>query len=214
MSGAVPFVFEPTGEAKRHAPATKRNRDAIADVLKDSLPDSGQVLEIASGTGEHIVHFARYFPQFTWQPSDPDPAALKSIAAWREEARLPNLFLPIEIDASGDWDVEPADAIICINMVHISPWAATTGLFRNTGRVLRAGGVLYLYGPYRRSGVPTAQSNEQFDQSLKSRNPAWGLRNVEDLVAEAAAVGLSLQQILEMPANNLSLIFRHANSAI
>jgi SAM-dependent methyltransferase len=214
VSGPVPFVFEATGETRHHAPATERNRDSIVDVLKDALPVSGHALEIASGTGEHIVHFARCFPQLTWQPSDPDPAALESIAAWREEAMLPNLLLPIEIDASGDWNVEPADAIICINMVHISPWAATTGLFRNASQVLRAGGVLYLYGPYRGSGVPTAQSNEQFDQSLKSRNPAWGLRNVEDLVAEAAAVGLSLQQILEMPANNLSLIFRHANSAI
>jgi SAM-dependent methyltransferase len=214
VSGPVPFVFEPTGEAKRHAPATERNQDAIVDVLKGGLPVSGHVLEIASGTGEHIVHFARCFPQLTWQPSDPDPAALASIAAWREEARLPNLLPPIKIDASSDTNADPADAIICINMVHISPWAATTGLFRNAARLLQAGGMLYLYGPYRRIDVPTVPSNELFDQSLKERNSAWGLRHVDDLVSEASAAGLSLEQVVEMPANNLSLIFRVAHSAL
>jgi SAM-dependent methyltransferase len=212
VNGAVPFVFEPTGEAKRHAPATERNRDAIVDVLKGSLPDKGHMLEVASGTGEHIVHFARCFPQLAWQPSDPDPAAIASIKAWCAEAALSNLLPPIEIDASRDWNVDPADAIICINMVHISPWTATTGLFRNAGRVLRESGMLYLYGPYRRIDVPTAPGNEQFDQSLKDRNPVWGLRYVEDMVTEAAAVGLAFEKLIEMPANNVSLIFRAVSS--
>jgi SAM-dependent methyltransferase len=208
VSNSTPFVFDPTGEAKRHAPATERNRDAIVEVLQGILPPGGQVLEIASGTGEHIVHFARSFPHLTWQPSDPDPVALASIKAWREETASSNLLQPIQIDASAEWPVDHADAIICINMVHISPWAATGGLFRNAGRVLPIRGLLYLYGPYRRHGMPTAPSNDQFDQSLKERNPAWGLRQVEEVVAEAATAGLFLEHLVEMPANNVSLIFR------
>jgi SAM-dependent methyltransferase len=214
VSGPVPFVFERKGEAKRHAPAAERNQDAIVAVLKGILPEGGHVLEIASGTGEHIVHFARCLPHLTWQPSDPDPVALASIGAWREETALPNLLAPIEIDACGEWNVDAADAIICINMVHISPWEATLGLFRNASRVLGNGGMLYLYGPYRRRDLATAPSNEQFDQSLQSRNAAWGLRYVEDVVASAAASGLSFDELIEMPANNLSLVFRASRRAI
>lgn len=201
-------MFEPTGEAKRYAPATERNRDGIAKVLEDALPSRGRVLEIASGTGEHIVHFAHCFPDLEWQPSDPDAAALASIAAWREEAALANVCPPICLDASSDWDVDPIDSIICINMAHISPWAATLGLLRNAARMLPKGGLLYLYGPYRRHDVPTAPSNEEFDLSLKDRNPDWGLRYVEDVAREASDVGLHLDSVIQMPANNLSLIFR------
>jgi SAM-dependent methyltransferase len=204
----APFVFEATGEAKRHAPATERNRAAIAEVLRGILPEKGIVLEIASGTGEHIVHFADIFPHLSWQPSDPDPVALASIAAWSGEGSHSNLQSPMQIDASANWPVDHADAIICINMVHISPWAATLGLMKNAGRVLPVGGMLYLYGPYRRHDAPTAPSNQQFDQSLKERNPEWGLRYIEDLVAEASNAGMTLDRIIEMPANNMSLIFR------
>jgi SAM-dependent methyltransferase len=208
MVKPTPFVFESTGEAKRYAPATERNRDAIVDVLKDILPPQGLVLEIASGTGEHIVHFAQQFPNLTWQPSDPDPAALASIAAWSAEAACANLNPPMHIDASADWNVDHADAIICINMVHISPWHATLGLMQNAARVLAKGAALYLYGPYLQSGLPTAPSNAHFDESLKSRNPEWGLRSVEAVAVEADIVGLRMTDVIQMPANNLSLIFR------
>lgn len=205
-------MFEPTGEAKRFAPATERNRDAIADVLSEVLPPHGLVLEIASGTGEHMVHFASRFAHLSWQPSDPDPAALASIAAWREEAAQTNLMPPMQIDASADWAIDHADAIICINMVHISPWDATLGLLRNAGRILPDDAPLYLYGPYRQHDRPTAPSNEAFDQSLKDRNAAWGLRYVEEVMVAASNFGLGFDRLIEMPANNLSLIFRRLNS--
>lgn len=214
MQKPQPFLFEPSSEAKRYAPATERNRDAIADILAETLPPHGLILEIASGTGEHVVHFARRFPHLSWQPSDPDPAALGSIMAWTAESKADNILPPIEIDTSTTWPIGHADAVVCINMVHISTWAATLGLLENAARVLPAGGTLYLYGPYRRREVPTALSNEEFDRSLKERNPDWGLRYVEDVVAEASKAGFALQELAEMPANNLSLIFRLASSDI
>ncbi len=207
MEKPQPFVFGPAGEAKRYAPATERNRDAITDILIEVLPATGLILEIASGTGEHVVHFAQKFPQFKWQPSDPDPAALASIEAWIADSETVNLLPPLQLDASTMWSVAHVDAVICINMVHISPWAATLGLLRNAARILPAGGLLYLYGPYRRYDVPTALSNEQFDRSLKDRNADWGLRYVEDVAKEASNVGMHLESLVEMPANNLSLIF-------
>lgn len=149
MVKPAPFVFEENGEAKRYAPATERNRDSIAEVLADILPHHGMVLEIASGTGEHVVHFAGLFPHLTWQPSDPEPAALASIAAWSAERTHGNLRAPLQLDASTIWSVDHADAILCINMVHISPWVATLGLLRNAVRILPSGAPLYLYGPYR-----------------------------------------------------------------
>jgi hypothetical protein len=204
-----PFVFEPTGEAKRYAPATERNRGAITDVLRETLPQQGTVLEIASGTGEHIVHFAACFPYLTWQPSDYDAAGLASIAAWSAEAALPNISPPVQIDASAPvWPIAKADAILCINMVHISPWSATEGLMAGAGRLLPRGAMLYLYGPYREQEVPTAPSNEDFDRSLKSRNPDWGLRSVEDVTALASEHSLLLDARISMQANNLSLVFR------
>ena len=194
---------------KRVAPAAARNADAIAAVLAEVLPASGVVLEIASGSGEHALHFARAFPQLIWQPSDPDPEALLSISAWAEEAGLPNLRPPIALDAAAEpWTVVNADAIVCINMVHISPWAATQGLMAGAGRVLSAGAPLFLYGAYRQEGVPFAPSNEVFDRSLRSRNPEWGVRRLEDVTAEAERHGLALESVQPMPANNLSVVFR------
>lgn len=198
----------PAVAGKRHAPATQRNRDAIVAVLRDALPSSGLVLEVASGSGEHAVHFAGAFPDLDWQPSDPDPAALASIAAWRAEADLPNLRPPIRLDAAGDWPVGQADAILCINMVHIAPWEATLGLLKGAGAALPPGGLVYLYGPYTRAGMDTAPSNLSFDASLKARDSRWGLRAVEDVIAAAEAEGLIFGRLIEMPANNLSLLFR------
>lgn len=194
---------------KRHAPATLRNRDAIMEVLRGALPRRGTVLEVASGSGEHAVHFAQVFPALDWQPSDPDPAALRSIAAYADDADLMNVAPPLMIDASAeDWPLDSADAILCINMIHISPWEATLGLLRSAAKLLPPDGLLYLYGPYIQPGVETAESNLAFDQSLRSRNSAWGLRDVADVETAAAERGLRLEAIVPMPANNLSLIFR------
>lgn len=198
-----------SGHEKRCAPAALRNREPIAAVLREVLPERGTVLEIASGTGEHAVYFAAAFRQLVWQPSDPDPAAVASIRAHREEAMLANLRAPLRLDAeSARWPVETADALLCINMVHISPWSATQGLMNGAGRVLGRGAPLVLYGPYRRAGVPTAGSNEAFDASLRARDSQWGLRPLESVEAEAAANGLDLERIAEMPANNLTIVFR------
>lgn len=193
---------------KRFAPATERNREPIREVLARILPATGTVLELASGSGEHAVAFARAFPALTWQPSDPDPAALASIAAWRAEAALPNLAAPIPLDVCGTWPPIDADAIVCINMVHISPWEASIALFAGARDVP----LLYLYGPYRFSGA-TAPSNEAFDQSLRARDPRWGVRDVDDLVALAAANGFALAETIAMPANNHSLVFRSSGRA-
>ena len=194
---------------KRFAEATERNREPIAAVLRDVLPEIGLVLEIASGTGEHAVHFARSFPHLLWQPSDPEPASLRSIEAWRAEAGLFNLLPAVALDArAAEWPVEAVDAILCINMVHISPWAATEGLMRGAGRLLANGAPLYLYGAYRRAGVPTAPSNEAFDASLRASDPEWGVRALEDVAAEAGKHGLALERVTAMPANNLSVLFR------
>ncbi|PJG47508.1 SAM-dependent methyltransferase [Sphingobium sp. LB126] len=198
----------PVGGNKRFAPATLRNRDAILAVLREVLPPSGLVLEVASGSGEHAIHFAAALHALDWQPSDPDPAALASIEAWRAEAGLANVRSPIRLHAEADWPMDRADAILCINMVHISPWTATLGLLRGAGRVLPPGGLLYLYGPYVRDGVETAPSNLTFDASLRARDPQWGLRRVEDVIAAADDEGLAFQYLIGMPAHNLSLIFR------
>ena len=194
----------------RTSPSTARNREPILAVLASRLPAAGLVLEIAAGAGEHAVFCAAALPHLQWQPTDPDPQALASIAAWRDHAALPNLLPPLQLDASDPkhWPVEHAAAVVNINMIHISPWSATTGLLAGAARVLPAGGLLYLYGPYLEAGVATTPSNLAFDQSLKSRDPAWGLRQLEDVAALAAEHGLALAQRIAMPANNLSLIFR------
>lgn len=194
---------------RRSAPHVARNAAPIAAVLTEILPPRGLVLELASGTGEHILHFAREFRKLLWQPSDPEPAALRSIEAWRAESGLFNLLPAISLDArASDWPVPAADAILCINMVHISPWAATVGLLRGAGRLLDPGAPLCLYGPWRRAGVETAASNKAFDADLKARNPDWGLRDLDEAVAEAAQHGLALDRVIEMPANNLSVVLR------
>ena len=196
-------------DARRTAPHVARNAAPIIEVLRDVLPESGLVLEVASGSGEHALAFARAFPNLLWQPSDPDPAALASIEAWRATEGLPNLLAPLSLDAAAtDWPIGHGDAILCINMVHISPWAATLGLLDGAARLLAPDAPLYLYGAYRRDGVPTAPSNEAFDASLKARNPEWGVRRLEDVTAEAERRGLCFDRVVEMPANNLSVTFR------
>lgn len=195
--------------AKRHAPATARNRDAIAAVLADWLPPHGTVLEVASGSGEHVVHFAAAFPKLDWQPSDPDPAGLASIAAWCAEAGRANIAPPLALDAAApDWPVDRADAILCINMVHISEWAATVGLFTQGAKLLEKGAPLILYGPYFRKGHPTAPSNLAFDESLRVRNAQWGVRWLEDVTELAETQGFAFEEVAEMPANNLMLLYR------
>jgi hypothetical protein len=190
-------------------PATLRNRDAIVEVLRGVLPASGLALEIASGSGEHIVHFARTFPGLTFQPSDPDDAALQSISAWTQDSGLSNVRPPVMLDASSEhWPMTAANAVLCINMIHISPWRATQGLFHGASKLLNEGAPLYLYGPYRRADVVTAPSNEAFDESLKLRNPEWGLRDLEAVAELARAEGFSAPAVTEMPANNLSVVFR------
>ena len=195
----------------RSAPAVARNRAPILDVLRRFLPQAGFVLEIASGTGEHAVAFSRALMGITWQPSDPNAEARASIAAWAAKGP-PNMLPPIALDAADPetWAVSRADAIVAINMIHIAPWAATQGLMRGAARLLPPGGILYLYGPYREADVPTAESNEAFDASLRARDPAWGLRDLDAVVAEAQSRGLALAARIAMPANNLSLVFRRA----
>jgi hypothetical protein len=196
---------------KQIAPAAGRNKEPIREVLARALPASGTVLMIAEGSGEHAAYFAAAFPQLTWQPTDRDDTALASIAAWCDEAQLPNLRVPLRLDVTDAvWPVAAADAITCINMIHIAPWEATLGLFAGAARTLPAGGLLFLYGPYRFDGAFTAPSNEAFDQSLRSRDPRWGVRDVRDLEATAAATGFALREAVAMPANNHSLLFRRA----
>ena len=199
---------------KKHAPATQRNREAIAAVLMEELPASGTVLEVASGTGEHAVYFAACFPGLVWQPSDPSEEALASIRAWREEAGEKNLRVPLQIDAAGEtWPVDQADAIVCINMVHISPWTASQGLFAGAAKLLPADAPLILYGPYLEALVETAQSNLDFDASLKARNPQWGLRHLSDMDQLAATYGFRRTARHAMPANNLTLVYRKSAEA-
>lgn len=195
--------------ARRSAPAALRNREPIAEVLREWLPHSGLVLEVASGTGEHATYFAGQFPAFEWQPSDADPGARASIAAWTETSGLANVRPPLDLDASApEWPIERADAVVNINMVHISPWSAALGLLDGASRVLAAGRPLILYGPWLKDEIPTAPSNLAFDRDLKARDPDWGLRRVGDFSAAAEARGLRLEQTRAMPANNLMLLLR------
>jgi SAM-dependent methyltransferase len=194
---------------KRHAPACERNRNPILEVLQDLLPSEGTVLEIAAGTGQHAEFLSGHFPKLKWQPTDRDPTALASIASYQEEAGHPNLQAPTLLDVmKHPWPVDEVDAILCVNMIHISPWESTIALLDGAKAHLKSDGILYLYGPYRMKGTPTSPSNEAFDQSLKSRNPGWGLRSLERVVDEAAQRDLTHVQTLAMPANNLSVILR------
>jgi hypothetical protein len=203
------FYEAPASGARRSAPAALRNREPIAEVLREWLPPKGLALEIASGTGEHAVYFAELFPALQWQPSDIHPDALGSIAGWREESRLKNILPPLLIDAaSSDWPIDRADAVLSVNMVHISPWSSALGLLDGTARLLSAGAPLILYGPWMTDDQPTAESNLAFDADLKRRDPHWGLRKVEDFAAAADERGLHLVQTRAMPANNMMLLLR------
>ena len=194
---------------RRQAPAAARNRQPILDVLRPRLPAHGLVLEIASGSGEHIVHFAEALPGLVFQPSDPNAEARASIDDWVGTLGLGNVRAALALDAATDtWPIDAADAVVCCNMVHIAPWEAAIGLVAGAARVLTGDGLLYLYGPYRRDGAHTAPGNEAFDLDLRRRNPAWGVRDLEAVVALAGAQGFSPPEIFDMPTNNLSLIFK------
>lgn len=201
------FYEAPAEGLRRSAPAALRNREPIAQVLGEWLPQSGLVLEIASGTGEHVVYFAEQFPGLEWQPSDIHSDALTSIEAWVAVAGKANIRKPIEIDASkADWPIGEVAAVLSINMVHISPWQSALGLLEGAARILPAGAPLILYGPWLCNAIETASSNLEFDQQLRARDPQWGLRTVEDFAAAAAQRGLELKQTAAMPANNLMLL--------
>jgi hypothetical protein len=204
------FYEAPLGEDRRRsAPAALRNREPIAEVLAHWLPKSGLVLEIASGTGEHVTFFAERFPELEWQPTDLHPDALHSIEAWRKAAGLTKVREPLVLDASTtDWPVERADAVLSINMVHISPWASALGLLGGAAQMLPSGGPLILYGPWLGDRISTVQSNLDFDADLRRRNPEWGLRKVEDFAAAGEERGFSLIETRPMPANNLMLLLR------
>ena len=208
MQTMDPVAATPLGALA--SPAAARNREPILGVLKAHLPAGGRVLEIAAGSGEHAVAFAGALPGLEWTASDPSAEARASIAAWTEAAGLANLRPPLALDVLDEagWPDGPFAAVVCINMIHISPWAATEGLMRLAGRVLPVGGLLATYGPYREAEVPLAPSNAAFDESLRGRNPDWGLRDREAVAAAAKAEGLALTRRVGMPANNLMLLFR------
>jgi SAM-dependent methyltransferase len=196
-------------QAARTATAASRNRGPILQVLRDCLPPKARVLEIASGTGEHAVWFSTALPALTWQPTDQDQEALDSIAAWRDTSGLANLLPPLRLDASAQtWPVPQADAIVAINMVHITPWTTTEGLIAGAERVLTPGGLLFLYGPFREGGIHTAPSNAAFDRDLQARNPSWGIRDLDEITELAHRHRLSAPERFAMPANNLSVVFR------
>ncbi len=191
------------------SPAAQRNRAPIAAILRQVLPARGSVLEIASGSGEHAVYLAEALPGLHWQPSDPSPEALRSIAAWREVAARPNLLAPLALDVTAEWPkIEELVAVCAFNLLHIAPWAAAESLFAAAGRQLPPGGLLVLYGPFRRAGTPLAESNSRFDEALRTRDPRWGIRDLTALEALAAEAGLEALQVHEMPANNLCLVWR------
>jgi cyclopropane fatty-acyl-phospholipid synthase-like methyltransferase len=210
----IPVALEQRGviaDQRMFAPSSARNSEPILAVLKRVLPTHGVVLEIGCGTGEHAVCFAEAMPNLAWQPSDPDADARASTASWIKFTGVSNVLAPLDIDVcSSLWGVEqkaPFDAIVSINMIHISPWAASLGLFAGAGRLLRAGGLLVLYGPFMRDGAHNAPSNAAFDASLKARNPSWGVRDIADLERAGEASRLSLRETIKMPANNMSVVF-------
>ncbi|HET9664761.1 MAG TPA: DUF938 domain-containing protein [Burkholderiales bacterium] len=190
-------------------PAAERNKAPILAVLQRVLPSAGLVLEIGSGTGQHVVHFARALPQLTWQPSDPDPEFRESVSLWLAQSALASVKPPLDIDVCRrPWPVKRADAVTSINMIHVAPQEATPALISGAAGLLSAGGVLFLYGPYRRYGQHTAPSNETFDAQLRARNPEWGLRDIEEVERLAREAGFGACEVIDMPANNFSLVFR------
>ncbi|MEH2286844.1 DUF938 domain-containing protein [Nostoc sp.] len=205
--------------ARKYASATERNREPILEVLLQVLPKSGTILEIASGTGEHAVFFASRLRDYQWLPTDVNPQSRASIISWTEHNVCDNVYAPLELDAREpvwavengrfDWlNTKPIVVIVNINMIHISPWSACLGLMAGAGRILKAGGILYLYGPFKQGGEHTSASNAAFDEYLRTENREWGVRNLDDVIAVARAQNLILQQIYQMPANNLSVVFQ------
>ena len=191
------------------SPSAERNKAAVADILGQVLPASGLVLEVSSGTGQHVVHFAREMPQLTWQPSEREDESLHSIECWQATEALPNVRAPLRLDVMDrPWPVSSAVAVVCLNMIHIAPWPAAEALILGASEIVGPGGVLFLYGPFRRGGQHTAPSNEAFDLRLRSQNPDWGVRNLEDVASHAEAHGFKAPAVYEMPANNLSAVFR------
>jgi SAM-dependent methyltransferase len=202
-------VMLETSDPKLHHPHVARNREPILAVLKRLLPERALVLEVASGSGEHAAYFAKALPSVSWLPSDIDTKALASIAAFRAEAAIANLLAPVRLDVtSKSWPVKRLNAVVCNNMTHISPWAASEGLMAGAARTLRTGGILFLYGPYKIDGRHTARSNQEFDAYLREQDPEWGIRDLTDMRALAARHGMTLSETVPMPANNLSVIFR------
>jgi SAM-dependent methyltransferase len=196
-------------DGRRFAAAAERNKGPILDVLERVLPRAGFVLEIASGTGQHVAHFARAFPEVVWQPSDPDPALRDSIRAWIGREALANVRAPLALDVFDRlWPLAHADAVLCTNMIHVAPWAAAQALIAGAADVVNDGGVLFLYGPFRRFGRHTAPSNAAFDAQLRAKDPAWGVRDLEAVADLATAAGFTLADVVDMPANNVSVVFR------
>ena len=203
---------------RRYAPATDRNRQPILDILRQVLPTTGTVLEISSGTGEHATFFAPKLASLFWLPSDPNPDARASITAWQQYKPCDRIHPPIDLDASSpQWSIAaeylPITAIVNINMIHIAPRSAYLGLIAGASRLLSSGGIFYLYGPFKRVGVHTAPSNAAFDESLRSQNPDWGIRDLEETIGLAEGANLALEKIYPMPANNLSVVFRRRDSS-
>lgn len=189
--------------------SAERNKGPILEVLTRVLPRTGLVLEIGSGTGQHVAHFARALPHLTWQPSDPDSELRDSIALRLAEEQLTNVYAPLELDTNRlPWPLKAADAAVCINMIHVAPWSATPALFEGASILLPKDGVLFLYGPYRRFGRHTSPSNEQFDADLRAHDPEWGLRDMETVAEVADSAGFTLTEVIDMPANNFSVIFK------
>ena len=200
---------EKAADGKWSLPAAERNKEPILGVLARVLPSRGLVLEIASGTGQHVMHFAAALPGLSWQPSDPDAELRASIALRVQEERRPNVKGPIDVDVTRlPWPLQAADAVVAINMIHVAPWSATLALFEGAKALLAAQGVLFLYGPYRRFGGHTSEGNAQFDHDLRAQNPEWGLRDLEAVSDIATGAGFTLEETVPMPANNFSLVFR------
>ena len=200
---------EKQADGKWFIPSAERNKGPILNVLARVLPRQGVVLEVASGTGQHVIHFAKALPDLTWQPSDPDAELRQSVALRVGEERLTNVNPPIDLDVTRlPWPLQTADAVVCINLLHVAPWSATLALLEGAKAVLPTQHVLFLYGPYRRFGQHTSKSNEQFDSDLRTHNSEWGLRDLETVSQSAASSGLVLTEIVEMPANNFSLVFK------
>jgi SAM-dependent methyltransferase len=205
------FDPPPAASGGLNAAATQRNREPILNVLRGILPPTGLVLEIASGTGQHVAYFAPAFPSLRWQPSDPSPVHRDSIGAWAAAAGADNIAPAVDLDVEHPrWPLTRADAILNINMIHIAPWSATEALFQGAMRILSPSGVLFLYGPFKRHGTHTAESNQRFDERLRGDDPAFGVRDLEAVEAVANAAGFGAPDVIEMPANNLALVFRRA----